>query len=219
MVDFPSKEKKTFPADKENEIRNEIHKKLEKFSAGPNDLAFVGGLSAGSEIIFAEVCAEMGIHMEAHLPLPEAAYIREFVSPGGEPWVDRFYKIRSDPLVDEMYQLENIGEPKNGADPYERNNRWTLYSSLLRGIDKVCLIALWNGQGSGITKDRDARLVRHMIELMRNTGGTIEQINPAKYSNTYIDGAFDGLPDLSKPAPVKPVSAQRPATTRKKKKD
>jgi hypothetical protein len=215
MVDFPSKEKKTFPADKESEIRQEIRKKLEKFNAGPNDLAFVGGLSAGSEILFAEVCAEMGIHVEAHLPLPESAYIREFVSPGGEAWVERFYKVRSHPLVDEMYQLENIGEPKNNDDPYERNNRWTLYSSLIRGIDKVCLIALWNGIG-GQPKDRDARLVRHMVELMRNTGGTIEQINTSKYIHSFIDGAFDGLPDLSKPAPVKTPSATKSASSKKK---
>ena len=216
MIDFPSKDKKTFPADKEDQIRQEIRKKLEKFNAGPDDLAFVGGLAAGSEIIFAEVCVERGIHVEAHLPLPESSYIREFVSPGGEAWVDRFYKIRSDPLVAEMYQIENIGEPKNGDDPYERNNRWTLYSSLLRGIDKVCLIALWNGQGGGIPRDRDARLVRHMIEIMRDTGGSIEQINPAKYSHTFIDGAYDGLPDLSKPAPVKIAKAPKPVTARKK---
>jgi tetratricopeptide (TPR) repeat protein len=218
MVDFPSKEKKTFPADKEQEVRVEIRKKLEKFNAGPNDIAFVGGLSAGGEIIFAEVCAEKGIHVEAHLPLTESSYIREFVSPGGEAWVDRFYKVRSHPLVDEMYQLENIGEPKNGDDPYERNNRWTLYSSLVRGIDKVRLIALWNGQG-GKSKDRDARLVRHMIELMRDTGGAIEQINPSKYIHTFIDGAFDGLPDLSKPAPVvTPKAPSKPRLSEKKQK-
>lgn len=215
MVDFPSKEKKTFPADKENEIRNDIRKKLEKYNAGPDDLAFVGGLSAGGEILFAEVCAEMGVHVEVHLPLPESAYIREFVSPGGDAWADRFYKIRSHPLVDEMYQLENVGEPKNGDDPYERNNRWTLYSSLLRGVDKVRLIALWNGIG-GKPKDRDARLVRHMIELMRDTGGTIEQINTSKYIHTFIDGAFDGLPDLSKPAPVETPKKQKSASTKKK---
>ncbi len=214
MVDSPSKEKKTFPADKENEIRAEIRKKLEKFKAGPNDLAFTAGLSAGGEIIFAEVCAEKGIHVEVHLPLSEAAYIREFVSPGGDAWVDRFYKIRSHPLVDEMYQIENVGSPKEGNDPYERNNRWALYSSLVRGIDKVRLIALWNGIG-GRPKDRDARLVRHMVDLMRETGGLIETINSSKYMHGYIAGAYDGLPDLSKPTPVKPIKQNKPVKKKK----
>ncbi|MFN8411462.1 MAG: TRAFs-binding domain-containing protein [Anaerolineales bacterium] len=213
MVDYPSKEKQTFPADKENEIRTEIRKKLEKFHAGSNDLAFAAGLSAGSEIIFAEECANMGVHVEVHLPLPEASYIREFVSPGGETWVDRFYKIRSHPLVDEMYQLENVGNPKEDDDPYERNNRWALYSSLIRGIDKVRLIAIWNGVG-GRPKDRDARLVRHMVELMRDTGGIIETINTAKYIHGFIPGSFDGLPDLSKPTPT----ILRPRTSKKSEK-
>ncbi len=200
MVDYPSKEKKTFPESKEDEVRNEIRKKLEKCNAGPNDIAILAGLSAGSEIIFAEVCAEKGIPVNVHLPLPESGYIREFVSPGGESWIDRFYKIRSHPLVDEYYQLENLGEVKEGYDPYERNNRWALYSSLVRGIDKVTLIALWNGIG-GKPKDRDARLTRHMVELMRETGGKIETINTSKYIHGFVAGEFDGLPDLSKPAP------------------
>lgn len=208
MVDYPSKEKKTFPAVREKEIREEIKKTLEKFHAGPHDLAYTAGLSAGSEIIFAEICAEMGIPVEAHLPLPEAAYIREFVSPGGDVWVDRFYKIRSHPIVDEKYQIENLGQPKEGYDPYERNNRWALYSSLIKGIDKVRLIALWNGVG-GAQKDRDARLVRHMVDLMRDTGGVIEVINTSKYMQSFVPGAIDGLPDITKPKTGKTIIKKR----------
>jgi tetratricopeptide (TPR) repeat protein len=192
MVDHPSKDKKTFPADKENEIRQEILLKLESLNAGPDDRAYVAGLSAGSEILFAEICAEKGIKVRAYLPLPESAYIRQFVSPGGDAWVDRFYKIRNHPLVDEQYQIENVGLPKPGDDPYERNNRWALYSSLTRGIDKVTLIALWNAHGD-IPKDRDARLVHHMIELMRDTGGAIEQISTSKYVHRIVDNGLDRL--------------------------
>ncbi len=192
MVDFPGKEKKTFSIDKESQVRHDIRKKLEDLGAKPDDRAFLSGLSAGSEIIFAEVCAEKGLQVKAFLPLPEAAYIREFISPGGDSWVDRFYKIRSHPLVDEIYQIESVGMPKENDDPYERNNRWTLYSSLKYGIDNVKLIALWDGKGD-LSKDRDARLVRHMVELMRDTGGMIEQINPAKYMNTFIDTALQRI--------------------------
>ena len=201
MVDYPSKEKKTFPENKEAELRSEIQKKLEKNGANSNDIAILAGLSAGSEIIFAETCAEQGIHVQVHLPLPEASYIREFVSPGGESWIDRFYKIRSHPFVDEYYQMENVGEVKEGFDPYERNNRWALYSSLIRGTEKVTLIAVWNGLG-GRPKDRDARLTRHMVELMREAGGKLEIINTSKYLHGFVAGEFDGLPDLSKPAPI-----------------
>jgi tetratricopeptide (TPR) repeat protein len=193
MIDHPKKDKKNFPVDKESEIRKEILDKLESFKIGPNDRAYVGGLSAGSEILFAEICAEKGVKVRAYLPLPESAYIRQFVSPGGDTWVNRFYEIRNHPLVEELYQIENVGLPKEGDDPYERNNRWALYSSLGRGIDKVTLIALWNSQGGDKPKDLDARLVNHMIELMRDTGGAIEQISTSKYVHRIIDNVLDQL--------------------------
>ncbi len=197
MVDYAGKDKKTFPADKEKEIRQDIREKLESFNLGSEDRAFVAGLSAGSEIIFAELCVEMGIKVKAFLPLPEAAYIREFVSPGGDQWVDRFYKIRNHHLVEEQYQVENVGPPKNGDDLYERNNRWALYSSLGKGIDKVRLISLCNIHGD-VPKDRDAQLVKHMMDLMREIGGSIEQISTAKYVHRIIDNVLERLMDEGK---------------------
>jgi len=216
MVDYPSKDKKTFPADKENEVRQDILQKLEKFNIGPEDRAFVAGLSAGSEILFAEICAEKGLKVKAFLPLAESAYIRQFVSPCGDVWVDRFYRIRNHPMVEEFYQVENVGLPKVGDDPYERNNRWALYSSLGRGIDKVTLIALWNSHGDK-PKDRDARLVNHMIELMRDTGGSIEQISTAKYVLRTIDNVFDRLMN-TEPPKVNKLEPSQPAKTRRDKK-
>lgn len=178
-VDAPDAKRKLFPVEKEEQIRKSIADVLDKFEAGPLDLAFTAGLSCGTELIFAEECADRGIPVEAHLPLADASYVREFVAPGGDMWVERFYKVRNDPLIDEKYQSDHLGEPREGDDPYERNNRWALYSSLIRGIDKVRLITFWNGK-SGPGDERDARLVKHMVDLMRDTGGVVEQINPEK---------------------------------------
>ena len=181
-VDPSGSKRNLFPADKEEKVRKAISDLLDKYNADDNDLAFTAGLSCGTEIIFAELCAERGIKVEAHLPLADAHYVREFVSPGGDAWVERFYKIRNHPLVDEKYQLDHLGLPKKGDDPFERNNRWTLYSSLILGIDKVRLIAFWNGKSTD-EDDRDTRLVKYMVDLMRDTGGIVEQINPEKLLN------------------------------------
>ncbi|MBL8089759.1 MAG: hypothetical protein KF758_14340 [Anaerolineales bacterium] len=192
MVDYSGKEKKTLPPEKENELRQEIKKKLEKINPNSNDRAFLSGLSAGSEIIFAEVCIELGLKVKAYLPLAESAYVREFISPAGEGWVDRFYKARNHPLVDEINHVEALGQPKEGDDLYERNNRWALYSALGRGgIENVRLIAVANE--TVISRDRDVRLARHMIELMRDVGGVIEFINPSKYIYNVIDNALESL--------------------------
>lgn len=204
MVDHAGKDKKTFAPEKEAEIRHEIRKRVDKFKAGPLDRAFVAGLSAGSEIIFAEVCAEAGIKVKVFLPHPDSTYIRRFVSPAGEAWVDRFYKIRNNPLVDEIYQIEHLGQPKDGDNLYERNSRWALYSALGRvGIDNITLIAVAN-EFVGDTKDRDILLTRYMINLMQNLGGRVEEfINPTKYIYSMIDSALERMIKQEDPSPVK----------------
>ena len=181
MISNPRKRENHFPTEKEREIKEAIDAILNKYDAGPDDLAVTTGMDAGSEILFVESCAERGVPVQAYFPIPEAPYVRDFVSPGGEQWVERFYKMRNHSLVDEYYQPDCVGLAKSGDNVHERNNRWALYSALARGIDKVRLIALWDGKGE-MCKDLDARLVKHMVDLMRDTGGMIEHINPTKLS-------------------------------------
>ncbi len=194
MVDYTGKDKKVFPSDKESEVRQEIRKRVEKFNPGPQDRAFVAGLSAGSEIIFAEVCAEAGIKVKVFLPHNESNYIRKFVSPAGEAWVDRFYKIKNHHLVDEIYQVEHLGDPEDGDNRYERNTRWALYSALGRvGIENMRLIVVAN-EFTVDTKDRDVLLTRYAIDLMRDLGGMVEEfINPSKYIYSVIDTALERM--------------------------
>jgi hypothetical protein len=204
MIANPRKKEHHFPPEKETEIKGAIDAILDKYEAGPDDLAVTTGMDAGSEILFVESCAERGVPVQAYFPVSEAPYVRDFVSPGGDQWVERFYKMRNHPLVDEYYQPDCVGLPKQGDNVHERNNRWALYSALARGIDKVRLIALWDGKGE-ISKDLDARLVKHMVDLMRDMGGIIEHINPTKLSRT-LQASFS----LNmKPEPVKPIEDQR----------
>jgi len=213
MVDHPGKIKKTLPADKIQILRDEMKKTLIKMGAGPEDIAILAGLSAGSEIIFAEICAELGLQVNVHLPLSESKYIREFVSVGGEDWVDRFHKVCSHPNVIEYYQTEQVGQPKKNTDPYERNNRWALYSSLIRGVSKVALLAVTNNV-SGRSKDRDEYLTQHMVELMRDTGGKVESINTAKYF--YDDMESSSTTEKKAVAPSKPKKEAKKSAQKQK---
>ena len=200
MVSNAFKVDNQFPPEKEKDIKTAIQKVLSRYNAGPNDLAIVTGMDAGSEILFVECCVERGIPVQAYFSTPEAPYVREFVSPGGEEWTERFYKMRNHPLVDEFYQPDHVGMPKEGDDVHERNNRWAFYSALTRGIDKVRLIAVWDGKGE-TPRDRDARLVKHMVDLMRETGGIIEHINSLKLTRSAITENTDPLPNSNGSAP------------------
>ncbi len=203
MIDKDQQGEACFPAHLEEDVRTAINKILDRLGAGPEDLAIVAGMSAGSELIFIESCAQRGMPVEVYLPVPEAAYIRDNVSPMGDAWVERFYKSRNHPLVEEFYQTERLGLPKAGDDLHERNDRWALYSSLLRGIDKTRLIAVFDDKSSS-NQRRDARLARYMIDLMRDMGGQVEMINPSRF----------GLPQVGKKAVAKAKKAARSAKPR-----
>ena len=192
MINHSSKKGEHFPPSKEKEIRTAIQTVLKKYDVGPDDLAITTGMDAGSEIVFVESCVERGVPVQAYFPFAEAPYIRDFVSPGGEQWVERFYKMRNHPLVDEFYQPEQVGEPQKDDNVHERNNRWALYSSLTRGIDKVRLIALWDGKNE-MSEDLDVHLIKHMVDLMRDTGGMVEQINPTKLSTKLDNANFEAI--------------------------
>ena len=218
MINNSKKQESHFPPEKEQDIKKAILAVLDKHNAGPDDLAITTGMDAGSEIIFVELCVERGIPVRAYFAAPEAPYVRDFVSPGGEHWVERFYKMRNHPLVDEFYQPEQVGLPKEGDNVHERNNRWALYSALIRGIDKARLIAVWDGKGE-MSKDLDARLVKHMVDLMRDTGGMVEHINPVKLSveppttNPPVTAVAETSASANK---MKPEPTDKPKNNKKK---
>jgi len=217
MVNNSKKKENHFPPEKESDIKKAINAVLNKHNAGPDDLAVTTGMDAGSEIIFVECCVERGIPVRAYFPAVEAPYVRDFVSPGGEQWVERFYKMRNHPLVDEFYQPEQVGLPKEGDNVHERNNRWALYSALVRGVDKARLIAVWDGKNE-TSKDLDARLVKHMVDLMRDTGGMVEHINPYKLSTDLLEATSPVVEIVPANAPAKTEKSEAAAKPKSKKK-
>jgi Mg-chelatase subunit ChlI len=121
--------------------------------------------------------------------------------------------MRNHPLVDEFYQPDQVGMPKEDDNVHERNNRWALYSSLMRGIDKVRLIALWDGKNE-MSEDLDVHLVKHMVDLMRDTGGQVEQINPAKISAEMLEANIEAANQNHQ----EKTKSKAPANSPKKKK-
>ncbi len=190
-VNNPRKTETHFPAENEQDFRRALDTLLDKFDAGPNDLAIVGGMYAGSPIIFVEACLERGIPVQVYSPISEAHYVRDFIAPCGDSWTERYYNARNHLLCDEFYQPDRVGPARENDNIYERNNRWACYSALTRGVDKMRLIAFWDGKSED-SDDLDVHLVKHMVDLVRDMGGQIEQLHPFKM----------GAPDLKNAPPV-----------------
>ena len=163
-VDAPGRDKPRFPAEKEPIARQRIKEKLEErlkqIDGAPRGIA--GGASGG-DILFHEVCAELGIPTEFYLALPDDLFVEKSVEDSGGNWEARFYELaRKLPkrILAESEKLPLWLSEKKDYGLWQRNNLWMLHNAVaiagkdvtLRGGGQplgrnLTLIALWNGEG------------------------------------------------------------------------
>ncbi|MFK8082274.1 MAG: cyclic nucleotide-binding domain-containing protein [Granulosicoccus sp.] len=186
MLDWQDTVPSRFPATLEDEVRRQIDLSLDRGEADSNDHAFTAGAACGGDIIFIEACLARGMHVHVHMPCAEAQYVSRFVSYAGESWIARYYALRNHPGVDLYYQEERVGLATDGVDIYERNARWALYASLVLGVDKLRLVALWDGKAlkSG---DQDAKRVSRMVALTQQMGGIVDHVDINKLEYLFRD--------------------------------
>jgi hypothetical protein len=161
MIDKPGREKPRFPADKEDVARQAIRKAIEEEQALASVAYGVAGGANGSDILFHEVCAELGIPARLYLALPREEYIVESVQSAGPKWVERFNRLyQQHPevrILAESKELPNwLIERADEYTIWQRNNLWMLHNALAEQEQEVTLIALWNGKagdGPGGTGD------------------------------------------------------------------
>ena len=193
MIDAPGREHPRFPADKEQLAREKIKEAvIAKMNSGAGVACGYAGSASGGDILFQEVCAELGIPTRLYLAIPPQKYVTTSVQNAGNQWVERFWKIYNDHV--ERKQVRVLSETSDAQDAQEylpawlrakpdygiwqRNNLWMLYNALDEGCDprtgdpNITLIALWDGKGGdgpGGTQD----LVRKVERL----GASAEIIN------------------------------------------
>ena len=174
MIDTPDRREARLPAATENLAAARIGAALDTLAAGPGDLAFAQG-AAGGDILFGESCLARSVPLQLLLPLPETEFIAASVLPSsaGEAWRLRYLALRGRLTLTPRIMpdalgplpLDHHGTPGN---PYERCNRWLLYSALSYGLDRLHFICLWDG-GSGDGTGGTAHMVE---EVKKRTGRT-----------------------------------------------
>lgn len=152
MIDAPGREKPRFPADQEDVARQAIREAVEAEQKRPGGAAFgIAGGASGGDILFHEICAELGIPTRLYLALPRDPYLEASVAPAGGDWVERFDRLAGKVPP----RVLGDAEERDG-DIWQRSNLWMLDDALAGGGEHVTLIALWNGQegdGPGGTGD------------------------------------------------------------------
>ena len=163
-----------FPAEKEAIARQKIKEKVEaEMQAGDGVSFAIAGGASGGDILFQEVCEELGIPTHLYLALQSGLYVKASVQKAGPDWVERFRKLNK--RLSDAGKVRILGEleeePKDEKEYlpawlrsrsdysiWQRNNLWMLHNALAAGGDDcVTLIALWDreptGDGPGGTSD------------------------------------------------------------------
>ena len=160
MIDAPGRERPRFPPDKEDAARQAIREAVEAEKKRPGEVARgIAGGASGGDILFHEVCEELGISSSLYLVLPENQYIQASVAPAGGAWVERFDRLTTKLPVRvfaDSADLPSWLAEKRDYSIWQRINIWMLHNALAAGGENVTLIALWNGEegdGPGGTRD------------------------------------------------------------------
>jgi hypothetical protein len=174
MIDAPVREKPRFPPDKEDVARRKIKEAVqEEMKAGKGVSFGIAGGASGGDILFHEVCAELGIQTHLYLALRSHLYVNASVRPAGPEWMERFRHLHTrlsdgacvrvlseveEEPKDEKEYLPAWLRSKPDYNIWQRSNLWMLHNALSAGGDKcVTLIALWDceptGDGPGGTSD------------------------------------------------------------------
>jgi hypothetical protein len=156
MIDAPGRGSPRFPPTRaaEEEARRMIRASLEEERQHePGTLVGVAGGACGGDILFHELCEEMGIESRLFLALPPDRFCARSVQHGGRDWVERYTRLcrRVAPRVlSESETLPAWLRAKKDYGVWERNNLWMLFNALALDSRSLTLIALWdNGPADG----------------------------------------------------------------------
>lgn len=170
MIDEKEREKPRFPASKEMAVRDELRKQLLKEKALTKKiLTGIAGGACGGDILFHELCEEIGIHSEMYLALPVEEYKKKSVSFAGSKWDVRFDNLSKKlpvhilPIKKSKKAHENI---------WAVTNLWMLDHALEVEGKNMTLVALWDGKGGDGNGGTE-----HMINTAKNKGAKTNIIN------------------------------------------
>jgi hypothetical protein len=166
MVDAEDRKTPRFPrtAAAEAEAKRMIREAvIQERELGRNELTGIAGGACGSDILFHEVCEELGIPTNLFLAVKRDLFVVESVRRGGPGWVERFNRLceRVPPReLSESTQLPIWLRSKKDYSIWQRNNLWMLFNALVLHLP-LTLIALWDhgpADGPGGTTDLVAQV-------------------------------------------------------------
>lgn len=152
-IDAPGRADPRFPPDREPLARAAIRDAVAREIADHGRTIAIAGGASGGDILFHEVCAELGVPTTLWLALPPDQYVEESVAPAGPEWVERFYRVHARAAsVTILGPPDDAREWSHRADEsiWEQSDVAMLEEGFKADPENVALIALWNGKAAGI---------------------------------------------------------------------
>jgi len=149
----------------EAEARRLIKEAIEKEQrlAGGTPRGIAAG-ACGGDILFHEVCEELGIPTQLFLAVARERFSAESVQHGGPDWVERFNRLCDRVPPRELGGDTTLLPPwlrgRSNYNVWQRNNLWMLFNALALDLP-LTLIALWDqglADGPGGTADLVAQV-------------------------------------------------------------
>jgi hypothetical protein len=149
MIDAADRKEARFPPRAEGAARMAIRESVLQLSDwdGAPMVGIAGGASGG-DLLFHEVCAELGIATRLRLALPVEEFIATSVAPAGIGWVQRFHILVKQLGPKNVRVMgENDGRKYEATeDVWSRANLWMVEDTVALAPQRT-LLALWDGKG------------------------------------------------------------------------
>lgn len=167
-VDEPGRAPPRFPQEHAPRAAELLRARLERLAERFRVVGLASG-APGGDILFHEVCDELGIPCTLCLPMPADEYSRQAFG-AMDGWRTRFLDLRRRRPAESVLELsDREGLPRwlegTGANPWERGNRWVLQMALTSGARHTTLLALWDGEPGTLPGG-----TAHMVSITRDAG-------------------------------------------------
>ncbi len=181
-VDAPDRAQARFPAASEPAAAALIRETVaaEQRRAADQPIEGIAGGASGGDILFHEICAELGIPTQLLLAIAKDRFAAASVLDAGPDWMQRFRALtdRLDTkILSQSSELPAWLRTREDYGIWARNNRWILHTALSRADADVTLVVLWDGKGGdgpGGTRD--------MLELAQARGVRVVRLDASGLS-------------------------------------
>lgn len=166
---------------REDSVRNWIRLQIEKevTAVGKESLTAIAGGCCGGDILFHEICQELNLLANMHLPFTPDQYVPRFVQCDDPQWIERFRRLVTTVPLSVLQESPEMPRWLTGRETYtfiERWNSWVLSVARSTAPD-VTLIAICD------ESRMDEEGVADLVKKAKQTGVKTIIANPSIFVN------------------------------------